>query len=95
MFDERSRYADVAEATVTLPDGREVAYKLRRILPPSASLPTLSEERVGAADRLDLIAARALGDPEQFWRICDANDALDPRSLIEEGRALRIPMPGP
>ena len=39
-------------------------------------------------DRLDLITARTLGDPEQFWRICDANDALDPDDLAEPGRRL-------
>ena len=27
-------------------------------------------------DRLDQIAARFLGDATQFWRVCDANDAM-------------------
>ena len=37
-------------------------------------------------DRLDLITARTLGDPEQFWRVCDANDALDPAELTDRAR---------
>jgi nucleoid-associated protein YgaU len=45
-----------------------------------------------ASDRLDLIAARTLGDPLLFWRIADANLALDPFDLVEPGRALTVPL---
>ena len=39
-------------------------------------------------------AARTLGDPLQFWRVCDANNAMNPPELTEEaGRALRVPVP--
>ena len=35
-----------------------------------------------------------LGDPEQFWRICDANDAMHPLDMTSEpGRILRIAVP--
>jgi hypothetical protein len=45
-------------------------------------------------DRLDNIAALYLGDPEQFWRICDANAAMRPNELTETiGRRLRITLP--
>ena len=38
--------------------------------------------------------AHALGDPEQFWRVCDANDAMDPIDLTNEpGSALRVRLP--
>ena len=51
-----------------------------------------------------LVAARAtgstssprayLGDPEQFWRLCDANGAMRPDELTETvGRRLRITLP--
>ncbi len=44
-------------------------------------------------DRLDLIAHRYLGDPELYWRICDANRALRPEELTAEpGRRLVIPI---
>ena len=49
----------------------------------------LATHRVGADDRLDVIAGRYLGDPTAFWRIGDANDALDPDELVApdaEGR---------
>ena len=39
------------------------------------------------------IAAKYLGDPEQFWRICDANGAVRPDELEMVGRRLRITLP--
>jgi nucleoid-associated protein YgaU len=57
-------------------------------------MPLLVEVTVNQGDRLDLIAARALGDPELFWRICDANNAMDPLELTAEpGRRLRVAIP--
>ena len=95
MFEPTSRYYEIENAVATLPDGREIVYKRRRFLPRPAELQPLGAETVSSGDRLDLVAARALGDPEQFWRVCDANGALDPADLIEPGRRLTIPMPTP
>jgi nucleoid-associated protein YgaU len=95
MFDPDSRYAAVPTATHRLPDGREVAYKRRRVVPPAETLSKLGEETVQPGDRMDLIAHRALGHPEHFWRIADANDALDPHHLLQPGRRLTIPLPEP
>jgi hypothetical protein len=93
MFAPTSRYFALETATVTLPDGRTAAYKRRRFVPPSESLALLAEVVVAQDDRLDSITARTLGDPEQFWRVCDANDALDPTDLLATGRRLRVPLP--
>ncbi|MFC0111328.1 hypothetical protein [Kibdelosporangium aridum] len=42
-------------------------------------------------DRADVLANRYIGDPEQWWRIADANPVLDPRDLTSTpGRRLRI-----
>jgi hypothetical protein len=96
MFEQTSRYASIETATYTMPDGREVAYKRRRILPPGEALPLLAEVTVAQSDRLDLIASRTLGDSEQFWRVADANNAMHPLDLTEVvGRVLRIPLPQP
>jgi hypothetical protein len=44
-------------------------------------------------DRLDLLAFRYLGDPEQFWRICDTNLALLPDELTKRpGTRLLLPL---
>jgi hypothetical protein len=97
----QSRYDGVPTATVTEPDGaggtREVRYLRRRTAPePSAAAP-LAVHRVAADDRLDLVTARYLGDPTAFWRVADANAALDPDALVgpqAEGADLVIPVPG-
>ena len=94
MFEPTSRYYALETVTTTFPDGRVATYKRRRFAPHSESMRLLQEAFVGQGERLDLITARTLGDPEQFWRICDANEALDPSSLTSvPGRALRIPIP--
>jgi hypothetical protein len=79
---------------LALEDGRIITYKKRRFLPPANKMHILQEIVVTAGDRLDLIAALTLGDPEQFWHICDANNAMHPLELTNEiGRTLRIAMP--
>jgi hypothetical protein len=94
MFEPTSRYYALETATYAAPDGRVVAYKRRRFLPQGEGMPLLVEVTVTGGDRLDLIAARTLGDPEQFWRVCDANDAMNPLDLTAElGRTLRVPVP--
>jgi hypothetical protein len=94
MFDFTSRYYSIETATHASPDGRLLRYKRRRFLPPGEALALLAEAAVTQGDRLDLITARTLGDPEQFWRIADANEAMNPFGLTEEvGRRLRVPVP--
>ncbi|NEP18556.1 MAG: hypothetical protein F6J97_16915, partial [Leptolyngbya sp. SIO4C1] len=66
----------------------------RRFLPNGQDLPLLGEVTITAEDRLDLITANALGDPEQFWQVCDANNAMNPTALTADiGQRLRIPQP--
>jgi len=94
MFDYTSRYYNLETATYTASDGKSIAYIRRRFLPQGKDLPLLLEMRVEQSDRLDLIANRTIGDPEQFWRICDANDAMNPFDLTKEpGNTLRVPIP--
>ena len=89
-----SRYASLPVLTHTDPGVRAVSYFGRRFLPAGSSMPLLMGVTVTQSDRLDLIAARTFGDPEQYWRICDANDALDPFELTATiGRVLRIASP--
>ncbi|RSM72385.1 hypothetical protein SAMN05661093_00055 [Kibdelosporangium aridum] len=52
---------------------------------------TLAVHEVREGDRADVLANRYIGDPEQWWRIADANPVLDPRDLTSTpGRRLRI-----
>jgi len=98
MFDHMSRYYAIETATLLLPDGRMVSYVRRRFVPPGASLPLLAEVGVAPGERIDAVSNRTLGDPLAFWRICDANDAMDPQEMLDEvandpNRRLRIPQP--
>jgi nucleoid-associated protein YgaU len=94
MFARGSRYERVPNEVYVDARGREVPYKLLRLLP--AALPAVQSHTVVAGDRLDLIAHTYLGDPELFWRICDANTALRPEELTDElGRLLSIPLGAP
>ena len=96
MFNYTSRYYNLETLKMTAPDGREVVYKSRRFLPKGAAMQLLVEATVTEGDRLDLITARTLGDPEHFWRVADANDAMNPFDLTAEtGRVLRVPVPQP
>jgi len=94
LFPPTSRYHNIETVTREMPDGRTMAYLKRRFLPPPERFSLLQEHMVVQGDRLDNITARYLGDPEQFWRVCDANGAMLPNELTEEiGRRLRITLP--
>ena len=94
MFDPTSRYYALKDASYVQPDGTVVVYKKRRFLPQAETIRSLSEVVTVRGDRLDLIAFRTLGRPELFWRIADANDAMDPFDLTATaGTTLRIPVP--
>ncbi len=94
MFDASSRYSALEDATYEDAEGRVIIYKRRRFLPQGMDLPTLMQVTVAATDRLDLIATRAYGAAEHFWRIGDANNALNPFDLTDQvGNILRISPP--
>ena len=95
MYTPSSRYAAVPTAERELADGRTVRFTRRRLLPPTRTIPVVAELTPTDADRLDLIAARTLADPELYWRICDANDVMNPAEALSPGRRLRIPLIGP
>ena len=96
MFEHTSRYCHLKTVKFTTREGRVIAYKRRRFLPQAETMALLVEVTVTQGDRLDLVAAQTLGDPEQFWRICDANNTMNPLELTSEpGRTIRVPVPQP
>jgi nucleoid-associated protein YgaU len=95
-FPTDSRYYASSTLTYTTPDGQTITYLARRIVPqPGApNFATVAQHTVTHGDRLDLLAARYLGDPLLFWLLCDANGALRPDELVETpGTVLNITMP--
>ncbi|HEX7112541.1 MAG TPA: LysM domain-containing protein [Mizugakiibacter sp.] len=94
IFPPTSRYALTPTGTFLRADGTPVAYLKRRFVPAPEAFALLQWHTVLQGERLDNIAAQYLGDPEQFWRLCDANRALRPEELTEiVGRRLRITLP--
>ena len=93
-FPPNSRYHGVETATRVAADGTVQSYLKRRFVPDPELLARIRGHRVEQGDRLDLLAATYLGDPELFWRICDGNGAIRPGELLEiVGRRLRITQP--
>lgn len=93
-FAPDSRYHGLDVAHWTRPDGTPVPHVRRRFIPPPSNFATLREHRVESGDRLDNLAARYLGDPQQYWRLCDGNGAMRPDDLTGTvGRRLRITLP--
>jgi hypothetical protein len=93
LFPASSRYNGIDTAKMGA-DGRTIIYLRRRFVPPLENFALLQEHTVTQEDRLDNLASRYLGDPEQFWRLCDANAAMRPDELTEKiGKRLRITLP--
>lgn len=93
-FDPNSRYTNTPTTVFTTPQGQSITHLRRRFCPRGDTLPTLTTVAIEDGDRLDLLTARSLGDPLQFWRVADANDAMHPFDLMEEvGHSLKVPIP--
>jgi hypothetical protein len=89
MFFKGSRYERIGTAELTDADGHVVRYKLTRLIPRTDAE---AGHLVDDMERLDHIAFRYYSDPERFWRICDANEALWPPDLVAEPNSIiRIP----
>ena len=95
-FPTDSRYYGFGVQYYSAPNGQVIAYLARRIVPqPRApNFATINQYTVHQGDRLDLIAAKYLGDPLMAWLICDANGAIRPHDLVATpGRVLAITTP--
>ena len=99
MFNESSRYYKLRNLSYRERKSKKgngeggdiIVYKERRFLPPLRNITIMQEVTVAPGERLDNVAYRTLGDPEQFWRICDANEEMHPLELASEpGKILKV-----
>jgi len=88
-----SRYYRIGTNTYIVPGHEPIIYFRRRILPDPADFALLQRYTVVQGDRLDNLAASSLGDPTQFWRLCDANRVTVPEELEVVGRTIDITLP--
>lgn len=96
-YPRSSRYHDAEIGVHVQDDGTEVRYTKRRLLPPLEHDATddTSTHTVSSGERVDHLGLRYFGDPEQWWRIADANPVLDPAELTAEpGARIAVPLPG-
>lgn len=93
-FARNSRYWGLAIRTRTRPDGTVDSFVARRIIPAMSRYRIPERYRTTDGERIDGVAAATLGDPELYWRICDANGDEEPAdAVLPPGRLLGIPLP--
>ena len=94
MFDRNSRYA--SQPVLGWVDGAGRTrrfFALREVPAPRSQRSADPIHVVSDGERLDRLTWQNLGDPEQYWRLCDANGALVPDELTSiRGRALVVPI---
>lgn len=93
-FQPTSRYYGLQTKSLETNDYKKATYVERRFISQPDEYQLLQEHTVRQNDRLDNIAHQYIGDPEQFWRICDANAVMHPNELTENiGDTIKITMP--
>lgn len=98
-YPRSSRYHDAGIGVYVQDDGTEVRYVKRRLLPPLQHDDDATDDTfthtVGSGERVDHLGQQYFGDPDQWWRIADANPVLDPAELTAEpGARIAVPLPG-
>lgn len=93
-YPPNSRYYGLPVRTVENADGTKTEFTGRRIIPARSRYRALAHHRTAGDERIDMIAAEGFGDPELYWRICDANGDADPATATTPaGRLVVIPLP--
>ncbi|WP_433796247.1 hypothetical protein [Actinoplanes sp. CA-252034] len=90
-YDDRSRYRDSPAYTVPDRQGRPVSVVA---VPPAPRQPEAGVHLLRDGERPDHLAARYLGDPAGFWRLAEANDAMQAEWLTER-REIIVPVRRP
>ena len=94
VYPDNSRYHGVEITTLEQSGEEPIAHLKRRFVPPPERFSVIREHIVVEGDRVDNLAAQYLGDPELYWRLCDANAVMHPEELTEEvGAKVAITLP--
>lgn len=87
-YDERSRYRDVPVYPVPDRRGRPVNVVA---VPAAPQQPIAGLHLLRQGQRPDHLAAQYLDDPAGFWRLAEANDAMQAEWLTER-REIAVPV---
>ena len=94
IFEPTSRYYGQPLTSTKTADGETIVHTTRRFVPPPEDFEFLQYHFVEQGDRLDNLANKYIGDPQQFWKLCDPNRTDRPDALTEEvGSPIRITLP--
>jgi hypothetical protein len=80
MFEPKSRYAELESYEVKDRRGRSIKIVQT---PPESVQKMLGVHLLRQGQRLDHLAAKYLGDPVGFWRLCEVNNVMLPEALTE------------
>jgi hypothetical protein len=80
MFDDNSRYINADQYIVKDKRGRSVKVV---VTPAAPQQSILGYHLLKQGQRLDHLANRYLANPAGFWRIAEANDAMQAEALSE------------
>ena len=93
-FPPNSRYYQMPIRTHVTPDGTVESFVGRRIIPALERYRVLDRYRTRSKSRIDTVADEVFGDPELYWRLCDANGDAEPATAAQpEARLLIVPLP--
>ena len=94
MFFRGSRYEPIPEASLVDQGWQDDPLQAHAVRSASRSRRRGLFTKAQLGDRPDLIAFRTIGDPEQFWRLCDLNLVRRPVDLTAvPGAPVAIPAP--
>jgi nucleoid-associated protein YgaU len=93
LFAANSRYQGIGTNTLTTASGQTIVYLQRRFVPQASAFAVLQQYTVKQGDRLDKMASSLLGDPQLYWRLCDANGAMRPEDIEAEWLVLNVTLP--
>jgi hypothetical protein len=89
-----SRYFNVEQTTYETKNNRTIAHLKRRFISHGHGM-EIGRHMVVEGDRPDTVSAKVMGDPAQYWRLCDYNARMHPRDLTGTiGSKIRISFPG-
>lgn len=93
-FEPTSRYHSKPLTSTVTVNGETIIHSTRRFVPTSDNFSLLQYHFVEQGDRIDSLAYKYLADPQQFWKLCDANNIDNPSDLTKEvGSTIRITLP--